>query len=437
MELFDYQKQGIEFLVSRQGGMLLDEQGLGKTLQALEAVNRSDSKLLVVVCPAIMQGTWLHHITKYLNKDIEYIIHSYEWYNNSNHIKEVYKKINKLKTSVVVDECHYIKTPTSKRSKTVYQMLLLENIKQKILLTGTPITRDIDDLYMPMSVFYNGTNNWYKSIFHFRRDLMKCKHSYFGDVYSGFKSEYSKNLLIGMLKRISLRRTKKQVLSELPAISRQRIYIDIDAKVAKESLKYLDYATYVINKDTENATKYEDYASQMKEDATHIATVRKALGIAKVKGTLEYIDLYLETSKVDKLVVFAVHQDVISLLVNALKEKYKDKYMIHEITGATPRGKRDKMIESFQTDEKPQILVANMIACGVGVTLTKAHTVVFAELDFTPSNIMQAEARVHRITQEHIVNSIFIIANESLDAKILGLIKDKLTVIKDVLQTSS
>lgn len=436
MELFDYQKQGIEFLVSKHGGMLLDEQGLGKTLQALEAVNRSDSKLLVVVCPAIMQGTWLHHVTKYLNKDIEYIIHSYEWYNNSNHIKEVYKKINKQKTSVVVDECHYIKTPTSKRSKTVYQMLLLENIKQKILLTGTPITRDIDDLYMPMSVFYNDTNNWYKSIFHFRRDLMKCKHSYFGDVYSGFKSEYSKNLLIGMLKRISLRRTKKQVLNELPSISRQRIYIDIDAKVAKDSLKYLDYATYVINKDTDNAIKYEDFTSQMKEDATHIATIRKALGIAKVKGTIEYIDLYLETSKVNKLVVFAVHQDVISLLVNALKEKYKDKYLLHEITGATSKSKKDKVIESFQTDDKSQIIVANVIAGGVGITLTKAHVVMFAEIDWTPSNIMQAEARVHRITQDTNVQSIFLIADNSLDARIIEMIEHKLKLIKETIRVN-
>lgn len=436
MELFNYQREGVEFLLSHNGGMLLDEQGLGKTLQAIEAVNRSDSKLLVVVCPAIMQGTWLHHVTKYLNKDIEYIIHSYEWYNNSNHIKEVYKKINKLKTSVVVDECHYIKTPTSKRSKTVYQMLLLENVKQKILLTGTPITRDVDDLYMPMSVFYNGTNNWYKSIFHFRRDLMKCKHSYFGDVYSGFKSEYSKNLLIGMLKRISLRRTKKQVLNELPTISRQRIYIDIDAKIAKDSLKYLDYATYVINKDTDNATKYEDFASQMKEDATHIATIRKALGIAKVKGTLEYIDLYLETSKVDKLVVFAVHQDVISLLVNALKEKYKDKYLIHEITGATSKSKRDKVIESFQTDDKPQIIVANVIAGGVGITLTKSHVVMFAEIDWTPSNIMQAEARVHRITQDTNVQSIFLIADNSLDARIIEMIEHKLKLIKETIRVN-
>ena len=436
MKLFEYQKQGIEFLVNNSGGMLLDEQGLGKTLQALEAVNRSDSKLLVVVCPAIMQGTWLHHVTEYLNKDIEYIIHSYEWYTNSNHIKEVYKKINKQKTSVIVDECHYIKTPTSKRSKTVYQMLLLENIKQKILLTGTPITRDIDDLYMPMSVFYNGSSNWYKSIFHFRRDLMKCKHSYFGDVYSGFKNEYSKNLLIGMLKRISLRRTKKQVLSELPSISRQKIYIDIDAKVAKDSLKYLDYATYVINKDTDNAIKYEDYASQMKEDATHIATIRKALGIAKVKGTLEYIDLYLETSKVNKLVIFAVHQDVISLLVNALKEKYKDKYLIHEITGATSKSKKDKVIESFQTDDKPQIIVANVIAGGVGITLTKAHVVMFAEIDWTPSNIMQAEARVHRITQDTNVQSIFLIADNSLDARIIEMIEHKLKLIKETIRVN-
>jgi len=265
---------------------------------------------------------------------------------------------------------------------------------------------------------------------------MKCKHSYFGDVYSGFKGEYSKNLLIGMLKRISLRRTKKQVLSELPSISRQRIYIDIDAKVAKDSLKYLDYATYVINKDTDNAIKYEDFASQMKEDATHIATIRKALGIAKVKGTLEYIDLYLETSKVNKLVVFAVHQDVISLLVNALKEKYKDKYLIHEITGATSKSKKDKVIESFQTDDKPQIIVANVIAGGVGITLTKAHVVMFAEIDWTPSNIMQAEARVHRITQDTNVQSIFLIADNSLDARIIEMIEHKLKLIKETIRVN-
>lgn len=432
MELYEYQKQGIDYLVSKKGGMLLDEQGLGKTIQALFAVNKLCPDKLITICPAIMQGTWLYHINKLLNKNISYYVHSYEWYvKNKN---KLLKEIKNSKLAIIVDEAHYIKTPTSKRTKVVFELLSMNNVIMKILLTGTPVTRDVDDLYVPMSVFYKGTDTWYKSIFHFRRDLMKCKHNYFGDVYSGFKSDYSRNLLVGMLKRISLRRTKKQVLKELPCIVRERIYLDIDSKVAKESLKYLDYATYMINKDTDNATNYEDFASQMKEDATHIATVRKALGIAKVKGTLEYIDLYLENTKIDKLVIFAVHQDVISLLVNSLKEKYKDKYLVHEITGATSRSKRDTIIDKFQNDKTPQIIVANVVAGGVGITLTKAHVVMFAEIDWTPSNIMQAEARVHRITQDTNVQSIFLIADNSLDAKIIEMIEYKLNIIKETLR---
>ena len=137
-------------------------------------------------------------------------------------------------------------------------------------------------------------------------------------------------------------------------------------------------------------------------------------------------------SGTQKLIVFGVHIDVVNLIYEALKEKYKD-IKTHRIIGATTNPQREKIINEFQNEDTPQIIVANMIACGVGVTLTKAHTVVFAELDFTPANIMQAEARVHRITQEHIVNSIFMIANDSLDEKILGIIKEKIGVIKEVI----
>ena len=116
--------------------------------------------------------------------------------------------------------------------------------------------------------------------------------------------------------------------------------------------------------------------------------------------------------------------------------KYKDKYLIHEITGATSKSKKDKVIESFQTDDKPQIIVANVIAGGVGITLTKAHVVMFAEIDWTPSNIMQAEARVHRITQDTNVQSIFLIADNSLDARIIEMIEHKLKLIKETIRVN-
>lgn len=424
MELFEYQKQGIEFLVSKQGGMLLDEQGLGKTIQALEAVKKTKAKVLVIVCPAIMQGTWLHHVTNLVPKEITTYIHSYEWYVKLTNLKPLLKEIKDKEIGVIVDEAHYIKTPTSKRTKTVQYLLSLENIVFKVLLTGTPITRDVDDLFTQLKVFYP---NFCRSIFEYRRRYMNCIHSYFGDVFKGFKDDSAKDEIINYLKHCSLRRTKKSAGLELPSITRTPVFVDINKKVAKESLSILDYATKVIN----GMQDYAEYKTNLAEEASHIASVRKALGVAKVPQVLQYIEHLLQ-SGTQKLIVFGVHIDVVNLIYEALKEKYKD-IKTHRIIGATTNTQREKIIKEFQELETPQILVANMIACGVGVTLTKAHTVVFAELDFTPSNIMQAEARVHRITQEHIVNSIFIIANESLDAKILGIIREKIGVIKEVI----
>lgn len=426
MELFEYQKQGIEFLVSKHGGMLLDEQGLGKTIQALKACEKVDPQVLVIVCPAIMRGTWSHHVSNLIPNSIQTIINSYEWYVKLDNYKSLIKSIKGKQVAVIVDESHYIKTPTSKRTKTVQHLLSLDNIVFKVLLTGTPVTRDVDDLYTQLKVFYP---NFCRSVFEYRKKYMRCIHSYFGDVYKGFKNEYSRQEIIKYLKSCSLRRTKKSAGLNLPSIVRQSVYIDINKKIAKESLSILDYATKVIN----GTQDYAEYKTNLAEEASHIASIRKALGVAKVPQVLQYVEHLLQ-SDVKKLVLFGVHVDVVNLIYESLKEKYKE-IKTHRIIGATTSTQREKIIKEFQELETPQILVANMIACGVGVTLTKSHTVVFAELDFTPSNIMQAEARVHRITQEHIVNSIFMIANESLDAKILDLIKDKLKVIKDVLQS--
>lgn len=428
MELFEYQKQGIEFLVSKHGGMLLDEQGLGKTIQALEAVKNTKARVLVIVCPAIMRGTWLHHVSNLIPNSIQTIINSYEWYVKLDNYKSLVKSIKGKQLAVIVDESHYIKTPTSKRTKTVQHLLSLDNIVFKVLLTGTPVTRDVDDLYAQLKVFYP---DFCRSIFEYRKKYMRCIHSYFGDVYKGFKNEYSRQEIINYLKSCSLRRTKKSAGLNLPSIVRQPVFVDINKKIAKQSLEILDYATKVIN----GVDDYTLYKTDLAEEASHIASIRKALGVAKVPQVLQYVEHLLQ-SGTQKLIVFGVHIDVVNLIYEALKANasYKD-IKTHRIIGATTSTQREKIIKEFQELETPQILVANMIACGVGVTLTKSHTVLFAELDFTPSNIMQAEARVHRITQEHIVNSIFMIANESLDAKILDLIKDKLKVIKDVLQS--
>lgn len=439
--LYPYQRQGVDFLLQNGGGLLLDEQGLGKTIQTLVAVRElittTNTTHLIIVCPAVMQATWKVHVESLLGDINHYakiciLVHSYEWYAKEENLKSLLVDIKSTqsKVAVVVDEAHYIKTPTSKRTRAVLAILGLPEVMFKVLLTGTPITRDIDDLYTLLKVFYGDGNSVHypKSIFEYRKRFMLCLHGFFGDKYLGYRSDGAKEYLKSLLKQVSLRRTKSSVGLNLPPILRTPVYIDINKSVAKDSLTILDYATRVIN----GSDSYTSYKTNLEDEASHVATVRKALGVAKVPQAVQYIQTLVDANKT-KIVVFAVHIDVVKLLSETLKNKLKS-YTVHTITGGTTIPQRDKIIDSFQNDPAPQILVANMVACGVGVTLTSAHTVVFTELDFTPSNIMQAEARVHRISQKEPVNSVYLLANDSLDVKIMNLIKTKMEVIKETLR---
>ena len=448
IKLYPYQQQGVDFLLQRSGGLLLDEQGLGKTIQALVAIRNTldtiDTTLnsarkpithLIIVCPAVMQATWKVHVESILGDfraSVKILIHSYEWYSKTDNLKSIIVDIKSTpsKIAVLVDEAHYIKTPTSLRTRAVLTLVGLPEVVFKVLLTGTPITRDIDDLYIPLKVFYEGSPlvHYPRSIYEYRKRFMRCIHTFFGDKYQGYRSDGAKEYLKSLLKQVSLRRTKSSVGLNLPPILRTPVYIDINKSVAKESLTILDYAIRVIN----GADSYTTYKTDLEEEASHVATIRKALGIAKVPQAVQYIQT-LTDANINKIIVFGVHIDVVKLLSETLKTKLKS-YKVHTITGGTTIPQRDRIIDSFQNDQSPQILVANMVACGVGITLTAAHTVVFAELDFTPSNMMQAEARVHRISQTSSVSSVYLLANNSLDVKIMELIKTKMEIIKETLK---
>jgi SWI/SNF-related matrix-associated actin-dependent regulator 1 of chromatin subfamily A len=442
LTLYPYQKIGVDFLLQHRGGLLLDEQGLGKTIQALVAVRKlltsftsEPENRLIIVCPAVMQATWKVHSEAILGDLKHYAkicIHSYEWYSKTDNLKSVVLDIKKTgsKSLVIVDEAHYIKTPTSLRTQAVITLLSLPETIFRVLLTGTPITRDIDDLYIPLKVFHAHDQylHYPKSIYEYRKRFMCCIHTFFGDKYKGYRSESAKDYIKSLLKNCALRRTKSSVGLNLPPIIRTPVYIDINKSVAKESLTILDYAIKVISGDD----SYTIYKTDLEEEASHVATIRKALGVAKVPQTIAYVQTLVDAN-ITKFIIFAVHIDVVKLLAESLKTKFKS-YTVHAITGATSMTNRNNIIDSFQNDSAPQILVANMQACGVGVTLTAAHTVVFAEIDFTPSTMMQAEARVHRITQNSSVSSVYLLANNSLDVKIMDLIKTKMEIIKETLK---
>ena len=443
--LFPYQCEGVDFLIKNHGGLLLDEQGLGKTIQTIRALNKlyhdvEISKILIV-CPAIMRLTWEQEIKDWFDDPVTIqvitkksepiiksnnliVVCSYEYvtarYNKDSLIKEEFD-------AIVLDESHKIKTPTSQRTKACLQLLTNANMKFKVLLTGTPVTKGVDDLYTQLKSLFPpdiSTGRLGRNIWSFREHFMYKKCGLFGTEYYGCKKA---DELKQVLKDVSLRRKKADVLKELPQLLHEKVYIDVPKTLADESLKYVDVVLEAIMGDS--------WKGVDKDEIDHIATMRKNLGIAKIKGTIEYVKFLLDkedsrlTPNNKKLVVFAYHNDVIKALTQALN--FNVNIRTEYIIGETPADKRQELIKKFQSDDPdaPQILILNILAGGVGITLTKAHTEVFAELDWTPANIAQAEARCHRIGQTEDVNVVFLLAKDSLDSHIFNVIDKKMKVL--------
>jgi SNF2 family DNA or RNA helicase len=150
-----------------------------------------------------------------------------------------------------------------------------------------------------------------------------------------------------------------------------------------------------------------------------MATVRRELGIAKVSVLTPWINDFLEGG--EKLLVFAYHSDVVKAIAEATQ-----KWNPAVIWGGTPMHKRQLEVDKLQTDESCRLFFVNIHAAGVGFTMTRAHDVAFAELDWVPSQIEQCEDRACRIGQTaEQINSYFLVANGSLDARIAQAAKAK------------
>jgi superfamily II DNA/RNA helicase len=153
-----------------------------------------------------------------------------------------------------------------------------------------------------------------------------------------------------------------------------------------------------------------------------ISRQRKEVALAKIPAVIEHLESALEQGPV---VCFAHHKAVVA----ALREQWPDASVI---TGDTPAGDRQEQVDRFQ-DGKTDLFLGSIKAAGVGITLVRSSHVVFAELDWTPGWVSQAEDRCHRIGQDDAVLVQHLVFDGSLDATIAQMIVDKQEVISQAL----
>jgi SWI/SNF-related matrix-associated actin-dependent regulator 1 of chromatin subfamily A len=208
---------------------------------------------------------------------------------------------------------------------------------------------------------------------------------------------------------VMIRRLKKEVLTELPDKRRQQVFLDLGDKEMKEInalFRELEMLKCKIK-----ACESEEEADSLKFKEKNIITkIYNDSAVAKIPAVKEYLETVLEANC--KFLIFAHHQPMIEAIHQFLIKK---KIGCIRIDGSTPAALRQGLVTDFQEKDSIRAAVLSIKAGGVGLTLTAASTVIFAELSWTPGDIIQAEDRAHRIGQDQSVNIYYLLANDTVD----------------------
>lgn len=436
-----YQKAGIHFAQNKDS-LIADEMGLGKTIQAIGVINLNPGyQNILIICPASLRLNWKKELNKWLinpytigvvnradyPEDTSIVIMNYD-------VAEKHK--DKLRDKewdlLIIDEAHYLKNSKAKRTRAILGHGKKDKgipAKHRVFLTGTPILNRPIELFSLINAL--DESRW-GSLWKYAHRYCDAKNTGWGWDFSG--SSNLEELQDLLRSTIMIRRLKKDVLTELPPKRRQVIEIEPTAAVAKlvkEENKTWNSKNDVIeslrlavelSKASEDVSEYRAAMRNLKEGIsatfTEMAALRQQIALEKVPYVIEHIQ---NTS--EKVVVFAHHKSVIS----AMKEALGEEAVV--LVGDTKMEDRQAAVEAFQSDPKVKYFLGSIKAAGVGITLTAASHVVFAELDWVPGNISQAEDRCHRVGQLESVLVQHIVVEQSLDAKMAESLIDKQEII--------
>ncbi|MDU4244407.1 MAG: DEAD/DEAH box helicase [Varibaculum cambriense] len=310
--------------------------------------------------------------------------------------------------AAIIDESHRYKNPYAKRTKTILR--ICHPTPNVLALTGTPIVSSPVDLFATLSIL--------GKLRHFPEDFVNTYtvKNYWGDRKPN--PGMLPDLYDRLDKHVWIRRTKNQVLKDLPPKTRAHQTIDLtkaELDTVFAPLKQKMAAWETGPKDPEVLAEHaKRYVSQ----------ARKATGLAKIPAATEWI-INHHTGTGRPLIAWIIHKKVATLL-NKNLEKAGLKTAIYN--GNTPASDRNQIVEDFQAG-KIDVLIGQITAAGVGLTLTRTQDALFVETEWTPALIVQAEDRIHRITQTSPVTITTLIATGTLDPVIHKILSQKIKTL--------
>ena len=447
-----FQKAGILFALPKANVLIADEMGLGKTISAIGVINADSTiKKTLVICPASLKLNWVRELRKWIVRKMTGEIATSSNLPKTDIVIVNYEIVNKLRKEIdkrqwdliIMDESHYMKNPAAQRTKAVlgadfHGKTVKAPIyaRRRIFLTGTPILNHPIELWPMLRVADPeglGANHW-----RFAKRYCAAWESPWGWDFRGASN--LEELQNSLRSTLMVRRLKKDVLTELPPkrrqiiplpsdivksiITKEKEFYETNSIQIEEARKKAEEAQAVGNNESyKKATDELQSAQRMLFE--QMAALRHTTAVAKIPFVIDILQDALEQE--EKVVVFAHHQDV----VNQLLEKFRDTAV--KFDGTMNSLERQMSVDKFQNDPKVKLFIGSITAAGLGITLTAASYVLFAELDWRPAIVTQAEDRLHRIGQTESVLVQHLVFDGSLDATMAQTIVKKQEVIDKVL----
>lgn len=482
MDLFPYQRVAVEYTVKKyergqQGVLDADDMGLGKTASAIGVINKMGYKKVLIICPSTLRYNWHEELHKFLVKKPTTIVYKrgeFEYTDppgdpdglsvyyrqkqthpaicplaDINIVNYEQLRANKDESGniilggvtkelmdlglefLIMDEAHRVKSPDAQ--KTIGIKNLVREVNPKVMmLTGTPIVNRPKEALTLLQIMDKSMDNkasFWKFARRFcdyhtedlwirqrgmvvKREIPKWGSSNPEELQSFLRSNYM------------VRRTKDMVATQLPPKIRTIIKGDNSTAGFSDEIKEALKADARAAGDEKFIQALDDLDGPVaKVRFDELSKVRHLSALAKVPLVIEFVKEVLETK--DKVVVFAHHKDVCRKIASELGRE------VVLYTGDERQDERELARQQFIYDPMIRVFVSTIDTGGEGLNLQIADTMVFAEFDWRPTIMNQAEDRIHRQGQlADKVNIFYVALKGTTDSRLASVLVDKMKVIK-------
>lgn len=447
-----YQKIGFNWLKTldryKFGGILADDMGLGKTIQIIALLldykkNNNDRKTSIVISPSSLSLNWKNEIEKFKSdlkikvirgtaeerKNLIYKLDEYDLIITSYDLLkrdiDVYQEMKYKFKFIIADEAQYLKNNNTQNAKTIKKLLA----ETRFALTGTPIENSLAELWSIFDFIMPGYLFSYK----------KFKNNYETAIVKDENLEVMNNLK-KLIEPFILRRTKKQVLTELPEKTITVLNNEMEEEQRNIYLSYLIQTKQELqemfqeNIYEKNQIKILAALTRLRQICCHPGLFMEnyEAGSGKLEQCIEIIEDGITAGH--KILLFSSYTSMFTIIEAELKKRNISYF---KLTGSTKVDERIQLVDEFNQNEDIKVFLISLKAGGTGLNLIGADMVIHYDPWWNVSSENQATDRAYRIGQKNNVQVYKLITKDSIEEKIYELQQRKEELTDNILNTET